>query len=165
MTEIFDWAWARHHNILSWYIRPLFLIPFCYFAYRRQAGGVVLTLVALATSMAWFPAPASPRADVVGFLAAEKAFFLDAWSWQKTLMASMVPLSLGLLAAAFWRRSWVAGALLLNAIAIGKITWSYAYGGVEGALALAAPALTGLAICDAAVGLAWYISTRHSASR
>ena len=23
------------HNVLSWYIRPLFLLPFCYFAYKR----------------------------------------------------------------------------------------------------------------------------------
>ena len=34
--EFTAWAWERHHNILSWYIRPLFLLPFCYFAYRRS---------------------------------------------------------------------------------------------------------------------------------
>ena len=27
--EFAAWAWARHHNELSWYIRPLFLLPFC----------------------------------------------------------------------------------------------------------------------------------------
>jgi hypothetical protein len=35
INDVATWAWARHHNILSWYIRPLFLLPFCLFAYRR----------------------------------------------------------------------------------------------------------------------------------
>jgi len=26
----FNWAFERHHNILSWYIRPLFIIPMCH---------------------------------------------------------------------------------------------------------------------------------------
>ena len=29
-------AWARHHNELSWYIRPLFILPFCFFAYKAR---------------------------------------------------------------------------------------------------------------------------------
>src|SRR5215217_3294099 len=36
--EFAAWAWDRHHNVLSWYIRPLFLLPFCYFAYKRNRG-------------------------------------------------------------------------------------------------------------------------------
>ena len=31
--EFVAWAWGRHHNVLSWYIRPLFFLPFCFFAY------------------------------------------------------------------------------------------------------------------------------------
>jgi hypothetical protein len=55
LDEFLSWAWARHHNPLSWYIRPLFLLPFCYFAYKRSTWGIVLTLFALVTSMVWFP--------------------------------------------------------------------------------------------------------------
>ena len=36
-------AWTRHHNILSWYVRPLFILPFCFFAYRRSLTGIVAT--------------------------------------------------------------------------------------------------------------------------
>ena len=60
LADVASWAWARHHNVLSWYVRPLFFLPFCWFAYRRSATGMALTLVALATSMAWFPAPTHP---------------------------------------------------------------------------------------------------------
>ena len=35
LDEFGAWAWERHHNVLSWYIRVLFLLPFCYFAYKR----------------------------------------------------------------------------------------------------------------------------------
>lgn len=34
---LMEWAFARHHNTASWYIRPLFLIPLCWFAgYGRK---------------------------------------------------------------------------------------------------------------------------------
>jgi Mn2+/Fe2+ NRAMP family transporter len=52
-----SWAWERHHNVLSWYIRPLFILPLVYFSYRRSLPGIVLTLVALATSMFWLLPP------------------------------------------------------------------------------------------------------------
>lgn len=64
------WAWERHHNPLSWYIRPLFWLPFAFFAYRRSALGMVLTLLALATSMFWFPPPAHVDPQISRFLAA-----------------------------------------------------------------------------------------------
>jgi uncharacterized membrane protein YccC len=55
LHELGSWAWAPHHNPLSWYVRPLFLIPFAIFAYRRSWLGMAITLLALATSMFWFP--------------------------------------------------------------------------------------------------------------
>ena len=47
------WAWARHHNVLSWYVRPLFLLPLAWSAHRRSPAGTAVTLVGLVTSMAW----------------------------------------------------------------------------------------------------------------
>jgi hypothetical protein len=70
--EFVAWAWARHHNVLSWYIRPLFILPFCYFAYRRSPWGIVLTVIALATSMSWFPAPEHSSSAVNEMLASER---------------------------------------------------------------------------------------------
>jgi hypothetical protein len=32
LNDFLSWVWARHHNELSWYVRPLFLLPFCFFA-------------------------------------------------------------------------------------------------------------------------------------
>jgi len=39
LADFVGWAWERHHNPLSWWIRPLFLIPFAFFAYRRSWVG------------------------------------------------------------------------------------------------------------------------------
>ena len=33
--EFFTWAFSRHQNILSWYIRPLFIIPIVIGAYKQ----------------------------------------------------------------------------------------------------------------------------------
>ena len=33
---------SRHHKVLRWYIRPLFVLPFVYFAYKRALWGIYL---------------------------------------------------------------------------------------------------------------------------
>src|SRR5687767_12732261 len=73
-NEFLVWVWARHHNILSWYVRPLFIIPFIYFAYKRNIWGVIMTVVLLPTSLFWFPAPAQPDPEVLAYLAWEQQF-------------------------------------------------------------------------------------------
>jgi hypothetical protein len=60
-SDFWTWAWDRHANELSWYIRPLFFLPFCFFAYRRNLLGMILTILALLPSMFWFPAPSQPN--------------------------------------------------------------------------------------------------------
>ena len=77
MNEFFGWVWARHHNELSWYVRPLFIVPFCWFAYRRNVWGIVATLLVLPTSLFWFPAPEDPSPRVEEYLALEREFFLE----------------------------------------------------------------------------------------
>ena len=91
INDVAAWAWARHHNILSWYIRPLFLLPFCFFAYRRSLLGIAVTLVALATSMAWFPAPANPSPAVVEMLDAERDYLFGPWNAAKVFASPADP--------------------------------------------------------------------------
>src|SRR5512133_907760 len=97
MSDLLDtvvaWAWERHHNVLSWYIRPLFLLPYCWFAYRRSVAGIAVTLVALVTSMAWFPAPEVVDPAVVQMLAVEHDYLLGAWTPAKIAAAVVVPLT------------------------------------------------------------------------
>ena len=109
INDVAAWAWARHHNILSWYIRPLFLLPFCFFAYRRSLVGIAATLVALATSMAWFPAPAAPNPAVVEMLVAERNYLFGPWNAAKVFASLLIPATFAALAVAFWRRSLVLG--------------------------------------------------------
>lgn len=154
MDDFFAWAWARHHNILSWYIRPLFLIPYCAFAYRRSVLGIALTIVALATSMFWFSVPEHVDARATEFLAMERAYLLGAWPWWKIALTMIVPLFFVTLALAFWRRSIALGVVIINAAGIGKIIWSLAFG-KESGLSLVAPALLGLAIVNTAIWLWW----------
>ncbi len=150
LDAFLSWAWARHHNVLSWYIRPLLLLPFCYFAYRRSVKGIALTLLALATSMFWFPEAEQPDPEVLEFLAAEKEYLTGDWTLAKALMSLLVPASLAALALASWTRSLFYGLAVINAIMLTKIAWSFYYGGDSGR-ALLPPALVGVAICDAVI--------------
>jgi hypothetical protein len=149
LAELASWAWARHHNILSWYIRPLFLLPFCFFAWRRSWVGITGTLVALATSMAWFPAPAAPDPAVVEMLRVEQEYLLGEWTLWKIAIALLVPLVFIGIAAALWRRSLASALVVINAGVLFKIAWTFFFdGGDAGALAHLPAALLGLAVVD-----------------
>jgi hypothetical protein len=149
--EFVAWAWERHHNVLSWYIRPLFFLPFCYFAYRRSLSGMMLTLVALATSMFWFPAPERTDPQVLEFLAVEREYLTGDWTMAKVLLALIVPISFAALGLVFWKRSIVYGLMLLNAVVFVKLAWSFYFGDESGGLTLLPSALAGLAVCDAVI--------------
>ena len=145
------WAWARHHNELSWYVRPLFLLPYCYFAYKRSLWGIVLTVLALATSMFWFPVPNTVDPKAAEFLAVEREYLTSGWTLTKILLALLVPASFAALAVAFWRRSLLWGLAVINAMVLVKIVWSFYFGDDAGGLTLLPSALAGLAVCDAVI--------------
>jgi hypothetical protein len=145
------WAWARHHNVLSWYVRPLFILPFCFFAYRRSLLGIVLTLLALATSMFWFPAPEHPSPAVNEMLASEREYLTADWTLWKVALALLVPGGFAALALAFWRRSLVWGLVVLNAMVLLKVAWTFLFSTEAGAMAHLPAAVLGLAVCDALI--------------
>ena len=151
IEEFAAWAWARHHNELSWYIRPLFILPFSFFAYKRSLWGIVLTVVALATSMFWFPAPERPDPGAAEFLAVEREYLTGEWSPWKVLLALLVPVSFAALAVALWKRSLVWGLVVINAVVLGKVVWSFYFGDESGGLTLLPSAVVGLAVCDAVI--------------
>ncbi|MGE0023000.1 MAG: hypothetical protein AB7S70_05135 [Hyphomicrobium sp.] len=132
LSSILEWAWARHHNEWSWYVRPLFLLPYCYFAWRRSWTGLLVTLALFPTSLFWFPAPERPAPHVLAYLAWECAFFLEGDPWALVALAGAVAVYLWALAAAFWYRSILLGLLVIN-VGMGlKIAVSLGFGGEAG---------------------------------
>jgi len=148
--QLLGWAWERHANILSWYIRPLFVLPLAYFAYKRSVSGIVLTLIALATSMAWFPRPDQVQPMVGEFLAFERAWLTSRWSPGKVLMGALSAVGLGALCLAFWKRSLAYGLLVITTLAVGKMAWGVVEGRGTG-WAMLVPAIAGVVICDVGV--------------
>lgn len=144
--SFFNWAYERHQNQLSWYLRPLFLIPFCYFAYKRSWAGITGTMFLLLTSMFWFPKPAAVSEQVKQFLEMEKEYLSGNWGTTKILTSLLVPFSLVTLAMAFWKRNLWLGLSVLIFIAVAKMGWSAVVGGEAGKTILV-PAVIGLIIC------------------
>lgn len=144
--SFFNWAFDRHHNILSWYIRPLIILPLCFFSYRRSSIGISATVCLGLTSMFWFPVPSEVDPQVMGFLEMEKAYLTTEWTLGKIMISSLVPITLGLLCFAFWKRSVKSGALMIVIIALLKIFWSVFEGGTSG-MRVIIPAVIGLGIC------------------
>jgi hypothetical protein len=149
--EFVAWAWARHHNVLSWYVRPLFFLPFCYFAYRRSLWGIVLTLLALVTSMFWFPLPEHASPAVNEMLASERQYLTANWTLWKVLIALLVPLTFAALGLAFWKRSLVWGLAVVNAAILFKIAWTFLFSTQAGAMSHLPAAVLGLVVCDALI--------------
>ena len=152
--EFFEWAFARHQNILSWYIRPIFMIPICYFAFKRNATGISATIFLLLISMFWFPRPDAIDPKVADFLTMEREYLTENWTAGKIMITSIVPISMGLLIWGLWKRNIKAGIGVLIGIAVGKIIWSVVEGGTSGAKVII-PALVGLGICLVAI-IWWY---------
>ncbi|MGN4718449.1 hypothetical protein ACTFQ7_21885 [Bacillus cereus group sp. MYBK226-2] len=156
LNDFFTWAFERHQNILSWYIRPLFLLPFCYFSYKRRIKGIIITLVALATSMFWFEKPTTVNPKVAAFLEMEMDYLFGKWNFIKIVFSSLVPVTMFALAYAFWKHSWKYGILVINLIAILKVLWSL-YAGDGSGVSIVLPACIGLIICNLFIWIAYKI--------
>ncbi len=142
----FDWTFDRHQNLLSWYIRPLFIIPFCFFAYKRSWAGITGTIFLLLTSMFWFPKPEVAGEQVISFLKMEKDWLFGDWTFIKVLMTLMVPITLTALGMALWKRNLWFGLSVIVFIAVAKTAWSVVFGGESGKTVII-PAITGLLLC------------------
>ncbi|WP_209405394.1 hypothetical protein [Pseudozobellia sp. WGM2] len=148
----FDWVFERHHNQWSWYLRPLFLLPFCYFAYKKSFAGMMLSIFALFTSMFWFPKPEIVSKNVIDFLEFEKEYLHGEWNLSKILLSFTIPISFIALGLAFWKRSLIMSIAVVLLMATGKMVWSIQNAGESGKSILI-PAILGLLIC---CGLIFY---------
>ncbi|MBM7605930.1 flagellar biosynthesis protein FlhB [Metabacillus crassostreae] len=146
--DFLDWAFARHHNQLSWFIRPLFLIPFCYFAYKRSWSGISITIFSLFTSMFWFPEPETVSEQVTLFLEYEVSYLTSELGLSKILLTLLVPISFLLLGLGFWKRNLWIGLSVIVMMALGKMMWSVSSAGESGK-SIIIPALVGLLLCVA----------------
>lgn len=126
--DLLDWAWARHHNEWSWYIRPLILIAFCLSAWHRRLIVTILIALFFPLSAVIFPAPDVPKDFVVAFLSAEREMLTSMTTLQFGVFVGLVIAFLGALAAAFWRRSLLWGLVVANLggaikLAFGLVVW------------------------------------------
>jgi len=149
------WIWDRHQNPFSWYSRPLFIIPACYYAWRRKPLHVIGFLLLLFTSLFWFAAPDHVPERVSDFLEWEKQLFFTNQS-SLPLLALIVTVALFLfgLFLAFWKRNLWYGLILINVGTLLKIVFSVAVGKEVGMAAIV-PSLTSLAVVNSIAFLIW----------
>ncbi|MCI4137735.1 hypothetical protein MMJ09_11670 [Bacillus vallismortis] len=130
LQDILDWAFRRHLNPLSWYIRPLFLLVLVYAAYQRSWKGIIIIFVLMMSSMVWFPEPKKIDLHMQKVLEFEQKLLGSPISAVLTIAFMMV--FLGLILAAFWKRSLVYGFILLNVTLVGKVAMSLFFTGENG---------------------------------
>lgn len=154
MELFLEWAWARHHSLLSWYIRPLFVLPYCYFAYKRKLWLILLTLAIFPTTIFWFPAPETVSDNVLQYMNFEREFLLHASVLHRVSLLLLVIVFLWVLALAFWKRSWLAGVLVLNIGTMMKVVWSIFFGGEIGYASIV-PSVVTLIVCNTVLYFIW----------
>lgn len=152
------WVWDRHQNQFSWYSRPLFLIPACYYAYRKNIWLVIGFMAMLFCSLFWFAAPSNVPAHVSDYLEWEKQLFFTNESIVPLLVLTLVVAGfLVALFTAFWRRNPWLGLVLVNVGTVLKIVVSIALGKESGAAAIV-PSLSSMAIINFAAFVFWRLS-------
>ncbi|WP_215224670.1 hypothetical protein [Echinicola shivajiensis] len=129
-NEFLDWAFQRHLNPLSWYIRPVFLILICYFAYRRKLSSTIITFMVMMSSMVWFPPPTEINQQMQEVLEFEKKLLSEPLS----AIVAILFMFLFILAilTAFWKHSLKWGLIILNVTLIGKVLLSLFFTGDSG---------------------------------
>lgn len=157
----FNWAYVRHHNVLSWYIRPIFIIPIVLFAFKKSLTGIFASVFALFTSMFWFPAPAASSPQVLSFLVFEMEYLKGVWTAPKIIMSLSVPIFFIALIISAWKRNWKWLLGVVTAAALLKILWSVAFSG-EAGMSIFKPAITGLVLC---MGAFYYYIKRLKAKK
>ena len=78
------------------------------------------------------------------FLAVEREYLTGDWTTSKVLLALLVPISFAALGLVFWKRSIVYGLVLMNAVVLIKLAWSFYFGDESGGLTLLPSATRGL---------------------
>lgn len=125
-----EWAFQRHLNPMSWYIRPVFLVALAYFCYRRTWKGGIVTFLLMTSSMFWFPVPERINPEMQAVLDYEQMLLSNPLSAVLTLAFMMG--FLVLIGAAFWKRSLGWGLAVLNVTLIGKVVLSVMLTGENG---------------------------------
>ena len=148
--SFFNWAFERHHNLLSWYIRPIWILPIAFFAFKRCWAGVMASIFCLFTSMFWFPAPETVSPKVIEFLNFEMEYLKGSWDFSKIFVQMAVPLFFAGLIYTAWHRSLKALIGVIVAAAVLKVLWGAIFAGDAG-LSMIKPAVSGLVICIAVV--------------
>ena len=146
LTDFLNWAWARHHNPLSWYIRPLFVLPFCYFAYKKSVWGMVLTIVAVASSMFWFPAPLTPNPRGAALISVERQYLAEPLTLSRFVLTALIPVWFLTLAWVVQKRSWWGVAAVIGSGTLLKVGWLFRVGGSD-AWVIVPPVALGTALC------------------
>ncbi len=144
--NFFNWAFGRHRNTLSWYIRPLFILPIIFFAFKKSYAGISISIFALFTSMFWFPVPETINPQVSEFLAFEMDYLKGVWTGPKIFMSLAVPIFFIMLILSAWNRNWKWLIAVIIGSAVLKLIWSLLFGGETG-MAILFPATIGLIAC------------------
>lgn len=119
----FDWAFNRHLNPISWYIQPVFLLTFCFFAYRKSIVGILATVLMSLTSAFWFPQPerVSELATTLTYFQAE--WFYGVWGAKKIMFTLLFAGVISGILLSFWNRSLIAGILTMFTACLTKLLW------------------------------------------
>jgi hypothetical protein len=154
-VDFANWYFSRHANVLSWAIRPLFMVGFCYFALKRNATLAAAMIFLTLLSSVFFPAPEAANPMVEQFLAKEKEWILGPLSVMKITEFGALVGGIFLLGYAFWKRSLKWGITLLLLVVFLKILWGVIYGGESGITIVYAALFTGV------VTMIWIILYRR----
>lgn len=152
ISDFLTWAWPRHLNPISWYIRPLFFLPIAYFCWTRRGWWLAGTITAMLSSFFWFPAPAERDTNptIKAVLDMEEQLFANP-TWVTWVTLPLIPALLISLGAAFWKHSLGWGLVVINGGLAVKILWTTANSGADGFAATIAPLGAGMVVVTAIV--------------
>ncbi len=153
--DIGSWIWDRHQNLFSWYSRPIFIVPACYYAYQHKLWHTGAWMVLMFTSLFWFPAPEQVSVGVQAYLEWEKQLFFTGESTVPLVILIMgVMIFLFGIFYAFYKRNIWYGLLIINIGTLLKIFVSLNWGKETGVTAIV-PSISSILFINIVALILW----------
>ena len=116
--------------------------------------GIVMTLVAVTTSMFWFPVPDSPDPRAVALLNVERQYLRAPLTLERLVLTALIPIWFVALALAIRKVSLLAVAVVIGSGTLLKLGWLFREGGSD-AWVIVPPVAVGTAVCAGVLLLAY----------
>ena len=154
LNDFLNWAWARHAESTQLVYSPAVHSAVLLLCVQEEPLGHGADLVAVTSSMFWFPVPATPDPRAAALLDVERQYVGGPLTLERIVLTALIPIWFVALAWGVRRRSWLGVATVIGSGTFLKVAWLFREAG-SNAWLIIPPVALGTAVCACVLSIAY----------